>query len=414
MSLSRVEALVRDRLGLDPEALGTTALARAVEQRMNAIAATTTDDYLEIVTTDLGEQQALAAELVVPETWFFRGGRPLFDTLAGFISARAATRPTDTPVRVLSVPCSTGEEPFSLVIALQEHQVRPTAYRIEGVDLSVAHLTRARAARFTTFSFRDTGPDIRSTHFQQTGDRWELHPALRENVRFRAGNASDPNFLVGEPPFDLILCRNLFIYLTGEARCRALANLDRLLSPDGWLVLSPAEADRLPPNRFAVTGSPEFGIYRRASVSGTANVVNSVRLPARKAVSRPATPQQRVTRTKGFTCTARPEPVVLAPSLEVARELADAGQLAAARAVCEQLLAHAAGNPNIYSLLGEIYLSEGRLADAIEAFRKVLYLDPNHPDALSHMIVICDSKGDAVQAAALRKRLARLAREEPT
>ena len=60
----------------------------------------------------------------------------------------------------------------------------------------------------------------------------------------------------------------------------------------------------------------------------------------------------------------------------------------------------AASDPDVYSLLGVVHLAEGRPADAAEAFRKALYLDPDHPDALGHMIVICDSRGDIAQAAA--------------
>ena len=73
MSLLGVEAVVRDRFGLDPEAQGATALPRAVEARMNAIGVTTINDYLAIVISEPAEQHALAAELAVPETWFFRG-----------------------------------------------------------------------------------------------------------------------------------------------------------------------------------------------------------------------------------------------------------------------------------------------------------------------------------------------------
>jgi chemotaxis protein methyltransferase WspC len=110
-----------------------------------------------------------------------------------------------------------------------------------------------------------------------------------------------------------------------------------------------------------------------------------------------------------------PHPPATQPdSLEAARERADAGQLAAARDICGRLLAQSAGDPNVHTLLGVIHLAEGRAADAAEAFRKALYLDPNHADALTHMIVICDHKGDTVQAAALRKRLVRTMREKPS
>ena len=150
------------------------------------------------------------------------------------------------------------------------------------------------------------------------------------------------------------------------------------------------------------------GIYRRAGASGTTTpIVNFVRAPARKPV------EKRVPRTGALTPPVRPEPIAAPATLQSARELADAGQLAAARAVCERLLARAAGDPAIYSLLGVVALAEGRPAEAAESFRKALYLDPDHPEALGHMVVICDGRGDAAQAAAFRKRLARAVREEP-
>ena len=73
------------------------------------------------------------------------------------------------PVRILSVPCSTGEEPYSLVIALHEQLTPPADYQIDAVDLSTAHLERARAARFTSFAFREAGPDIRPAYFYPAG-----------------------------------------------------------------------------------------------------------------------------------------------------------------------------------------------------------------------------------------------------
>jgi chemotaxis protein methyltransferase WspC len=414
MSLPGIEAVVRIQLGLDPESLGAAALPRAVEKRMSVVGAASTDDYLVSLTRDSVERDALAAELAVPETWFFRGGHELFDALAEFVAARAGQRPPDAPIRILSVPCSTGEEPFSLAIALDQHQVPPAAYRIEGVDLSLPALARAAKGRFSSFAFREAGPDVRATHFTRIGERWELRPAIRERVRFSAGNIADAGFLAGVQPFDLILCRNLFIYLTEDARRRALANLDRLLAADGRLVLSPAEADRLPANRFITEGLSSLGIYRRAGVSDTPSTsTGAVRPPARTQSKRLATAvPQPANRPGPLTRVARPEPPAKPESLETARDLADAGQLAAARAVCERLLARTPGDPNLHSLTGIVALAEGRTASAAESFRKALYLDPNHSDALEHMIVICDGRGDSAQAAVLRKRLARVRREE--
>jgi len=260
----RLDALVRDRLGLDPESLGESAFRGAVRHRMTARRVTTPEAYAGLLATDPAEWAALAAELVVPETWFFRGGRPLFDHLAGWVAARGSR-----PVRILSLPCSTGEEPFSLALALRERGVSPAGYQLDAVDLAAGHLARAAAGRFAASSFREPDPDPRPRHFRPTDDgRWELDAEIRGAVRFRPGNAVEPGLLAGESPYDLIVCRNLFIYLTPEARERVAAHFERLLAPDGLLCVSPTEAARLPRARFVADGPPAFCLLRRASGVG--------------------------------------------------------------------------------------------------------------------------------------------------
>jgi chemotaxis protein methyltransferase WspC len=426
MTLFAADAVIRNRLGLDPEALGPTIFPQAVEQRMQATGVTSAAAYAGLLAADPREADALAAELLVPESWFFRGGRVLFEKLAEFISNRVTGSSFEKTARILCVPCSTGDEPYSLAIALQDRLVPTTAYRIEGVDLSEAHLGRARAARFTSFSFREPGPDIRLTYFTPVGDKWELRPSLRQAVRFRHANLTDPTFLVGEQPFDLIMCRNLFIYLTPDARKKAVANLDRLLAPDGWLCLTPTEADRLPPGQFVPHGPPEFGLYKRAN-GVTANPARPASVQPRSSgvLPRPTAsppsqasqwlslpPHENSNRPITVPAVPAPPPVVPAVSLEAARALADGGQLNEARAMCLRILGQSANNPHAYTLLGVINQVEGKTDDAAEALRKALYLDPDHAEALSLMIVICERKGDAAQAASFRKRLGRLARKE--
>jgi chemotaxis protein methyltransferase WspC len=207
----------------------------------------------------------------------------------------------------------------------------------------------------------------------------------------------------------LILCRNLFIYLTPDGRRRAMAALDRLLASDGWLCLTPGEADRLPPGSFAPVAPTEFGIYRRASARSALFAVVEVQRPA---PSQPSVIAEPLPDVQPPVPTLAPVPPQ--PSLELARALADAGRLAAARELCESLLRDGAGTPEAHTLLGVVHQAEGHPDAAVEAFRKALYLAPGHREALSHMIVLCDRKGDAAQAAAFRQRLARVGGEDAT
>ncbi len=390
MSTSGVEPVVRERLGLDPAALGPNVLERAIEARMQARGFTDAALYAARVMTEPLERDALAAELAVSETWFFRGGRPLFERLAGFVADR-------TTARALSIPCSTGEEPYSLAIALHERFLSPGEFTIDAVDMSERALARAAAARYGSFAFREGGTDLRPVYFRRTDEYWELLPHLRAAVRFHQGNLTDPLFLADERPYDLIVCRNVFIYFTPDARLRAVANLDRLLSLDGRLCVTPAEADRLPPGRFVAEGQTEFGIYRRVGVGSTVH----------KVVPRAEVPEPAQT----------PAPVVAATTtgpLGAARLLADAGRLDEARAACEALLRARPSDADALALLGVVHSASGRTNDAFDALRKALYLAPDHAEAMAHMMALCERRGDTARAAALRRRLARLTPKEDT
>jgi chemotaxis protein methyltransferase WspC len=399
VNTSGIETVVRERLGLDPAALGPNVLERAVDARVQARGLTDAALYAVRLMTEAQERDALAAELAVSETWFFRGGRALFDRLAAFLAERAAAR-APAPPRALSAPCSTGEEPYSLALALHERFVAPGDVTVDAIDLSERALSRARAARYSSFAFREPGPDARPAYFRKSDDTWELQPHLRAAVRFRPGNLTDTLFLADERPYDLIICRNVFIYFTSDARNRAVANLDRLLALDGRLCVTPAEADRLPPGRFVPDGPTEIGVYRRVGVGSAVHAI----IPARAEPAAPVPTPAPV---------APPAPAPGDP-LTAARALADAGKLDEARTTCHALVRSRPSDADALALLGVIELAAGRTGDAFDALRKALYLAPDHAEAVAHMMALCERRGDRARAAALRRRLARLTpKEEP-
>lgn len=393
MNIRSIEAIVRDQLGLDPASLGPHFLEQMVAARMTARAIDDPAVYAARLLSDPHERDALAAELVVPETWFFRGGYPLFSRLANIVAERLSWPTRDPPVRILSIPCSTGEEPFSLAIALYERFLSSEEVRIDAVDVSQRALEKALRARYSNFSFREASPELRTLYFQPYEDEWELLPHLRAYVHFHQGNLTNPRLLAGEKPYDLIICRNLFIYLTTEARQLALCNLERLLTFDGRLCLTAAEADRLPADRFARDGPTEMGIYRRVNVAFRGDISRPTPLP---------------TDWGTLSATADPTPP---KTLSTARALADAGQLEQARRVCEELLLQNPTDADTLALLGVIHLALGHPDTAFNLFRKTLYLVPDHIDALSHMLALCERKGDRARAAVLRRRLQNAIRE---
>ena len=418
MNLSALESLLNDRIGLDVASIGAATLPRVVASRLADHGSPNAERYTAYVAGSPTEWTALVSELVVPETWFFRGGGEIFEHLAKWIRVRAQ----DRPVRALCVPCSTGEEPYSLAIAVGREGVPATRCVIDAIDLSRDHLLRAAAGRYPAFSFRESNADPRRECFDEVEPgKWELRASIRERVQFRTGNLVDPGFLAAEPPYDLILCRNLFIYLTADGAARAMKNIERLLASDGRLCLTAAEADRIPIARFVSDGPaslamfrkytgetpqpPRSGIIRLSTPKPPSGVIPK---PPSAAIPRPA-PKSGVMPASLLQPTPLPDSLPPIDPLREGRRLADAGKLDAARAACEAAPNTAAR----YSLLGVIHLAAGRTADATEAFRKALYLNPDEPEALTHMAVLCEQRGEPDQAAGLRRRLERLAKGAP-
>ncbi|HLJ95069.1 MAG TPA: CheR family methyltransferase [Gemmataceae bacterium] len=396
MNLARVIDLLRQRIGLEPDSLGATTLPRAVTARMRALGLTAPEAYATRLAGDAEEFQILLADVAVPETWFFRGGE-VFTYLAGHVGDAVRQQGSGKRFRILSVPCSTGEEPYSLAIALTEAGVLPASWEIEALDLSFGHVKTARQARFGKFSFRQTTPALRDRYFKPVESCWELDPRIRSRVRFRQGNLLDPQFLVNEESFDLILCRNLFIYLHPDARQQALNTIIRLLAADGWLCVG--HADRLDIHNACLTraGPESYFLYRRAALPASpAPTVSKTLAPPNLDHT---VPESALAAAEGSS------PVAL---LEHARQQADSGKLADALASCQEQLARVGPSADLYSLMGVIHQAQQEQDAAVRCYQRALYLDRDHPEALAHLMLLSQERGDGVQAERLRRRLKRV------
>jgi len=390
MSLARIRDLVSTRTGLLPESLGTTALPVAVEARVRVLGAGTAEDYAARLARDPAEFQALVDAIIIPETWFFRGGA-LYDALVKHVRNRRSAK----PFRILSLPCSTGEEPYSVAMALADGGLSPAGWSLDAVDLCSTAIAAAQLGRYREFSFREAPAEARARHFSAVGEQFEIAEGLRKLVQFRVGNLLDaPSWIPEGGRYDCVLCRNLMIYLTPEARRTALDVLDRLLAPDGLLAVGHAEAGNLFGSKFESVGPQGcFLFQRKAGVE-----------PKSELRPRPAPPSGGPRPVEPVSPSGRQRP---APNLVRAAALADAGRIAEALAECRAIVA-VAPSADAYCLLGVVLGADGKLDPAGEAFRKALYLDPLHRDALTHGLLIAEAKRDAERAKLYRARLDRL------
>lgn len=416
--LTPIEVLLKERIGLDAGAVGTGTIARAVLERQIAVGATDLGNYWNVLHAVPDELQALIEAVVVPETWFFRHREALL-AMASFAAHRSFGDGVPM-LRVLSAPCSTGEEPYSIVMALLDAGVPPERFRVDAVDVSARALERARTGHYGNNAFRGRPLDFRERYFTPVAAGYQIADNVRAQVRLLPGNLLDPSLLAAEPPYHVVFCRNLLIYFDPDTQRRAAQALVRLTRPDGLVFVGPAEASLLTREELASAGVPLAFAFHPHPVRPPAREVLASLAPALPRAPLPPSPTVPARRPQpapalratppAATRVNPPAPQAGSDALTAISALADRGDLAGATVACEQFLAQRGPSANAYCLLGVLHDAAGHVANAHAAYRKAVYLEPGHEEALYHLAALLDSEGDAGGAARLRERAQRHAR----
>jgi chemotaxis protein methyltransferase WspC len=423
--LPEIMRLLAERAGMATESFGVSVIAHAVRRRIATSGAASSREYLRRLFVDQAEFQELLEELVVPETWFFRDAL----ALSGLVSRLAASRSLKPKmIRVLSVGCSTGEEVYTLAIALREAGFETTQFLIFGTDVSKRSLGLAQKGNYTSRSFRENDKTIDALchkSCEYVGESRQIREELRVGVEFHWGNLAQPDYLTGVAPFQVIFCRNVLIYFHVEARRIAIGHLQRLLASDGLLYSTAAEARIFSEAGFCSLGSEcpfAFRLQSQPANSMKGNVAAPslplkseprfgdpafrppVPLRSISAITAPLSLDQGDQRKPGSAGKTFPEEASGQAFLQAAQQAADSGRLEDADALCGQALSQDPVNAGAYYLRGVVRQAQGALNEAQQSLEKALYLDPKHYQALVHMMLLAEQRGDERAAANYRRR----------
>ena len=206
----KIADLLEQSIGLTVTSIGASTFKRALNSRKKFLDIIDDEAYLHKVTTSFMELRRLVEEVVVPETWFFRDQEP-FNYLAEYIYQSTKDLSVDI-FRILSLPCSTGEEPYSIAMTLLKAGLKPTSFYVDAVDVSGRSLAAAREGVYGQNSFRTKDIQFRDDFFHKTSAGYSLNSMVREKVRFVRGNILQPGFLDSMGRYDVVFCRNLLIY----------------------------------------------------------------------------------------------------------------------------------------------------------------------------------------------------------
>ncbi len=397
MVQAAIETMLRQKIGLDASSIGSRTIARAVEQRRLACGLSDQTSYLYRLQTTARELEELIETVVVPETWFFRDKEP-FVYLSQYVTTEWLKVKTSGILRVLSAPCSTGEEPCSIAMTLLDSGLAPTQFCIDAVDISKRALLKAKRAIYSRRSFRGgDGFQTKQRYLQEVADGYEVRPFVRDTVKFIHGNLLKPGFL-SEGKYHIIFCRNLLIYLDYAARSQALQALDRALAPSGLLFVGAAETAQITAKHYTSIRHPFAFAYRKENRAPVSIVLPSKIAPA------------AIVKAPDSKSPLNPQPVRSSASseLEIAKQLAARGQLEEAARLCESYLSANRTDAQAYILLGEVYQKLNRLEQAEQSFQKAIYLNPHAIDALIDLALLKEERGERAGAEILRQRVQRL------
>jgi chemotaxis protein methyltransferase WspC len=411
--MAHIERMLYERIGLDATTVGSSLVHRAIHRRMQACGITGVREYAARLAADAVELQELVEEVVIPETYFFREPEAL-DAVARRASLATPRASAETPVRVLSAPCSTGEEPYSIAMTMVAAGVPSAGVAIDALDVSENAVRRARAAVYRGGAFRgDMKPWRR--YFEETELGFALTDDIKSLVRIVRGNLLDPEFRAPRSAYDYIFCRNLLIYFDGDTQSRVLATLTGLLARDGILVVGAADTFAVRRAGFVPVPGAERSFLFHYHPAAAVDLIAVAPVSRSKVVAPRTKPQvvrvpARAPRTVPIAAVAAPAVVAAneaSPLIGEIARLADAGRLADAITLGESAMNARDANADLLALMGTTYDAMREATRAEACYRRALYLDPSHADALLHLALLMERRGDSASATRLRARARR-------
>jgi chemotaxis protein methyltransferase WspC len=412
-AILRIEALLHDTMGLDVESIGAASVERAIRTRMVAAQISTFGEYWNLVKDSRAELQALIETVVVPETWFSRDAQAFAELTRVARDEWRRERPGAVR-RLLSVPCSTGEEPYSMAMAMLDAGLSNDRFAIDAVDISERSIEQARRGIYGRNSFRGRDLAFRDQYFEPVAEGHRVLDTVRRGVHFMQGNVFDGGLLADAAPYDAIFCRNLLIYFDTTDQDRTIARLRRMLADDGLLFVGPAESSMLLHRDFVSAKVPFAFAFRKGTQRTAVPFLQAVvpRIPLSPQPGRGSDRHAAAAPSMGLAMaidpTHLPHLAMDAPDLmDEAMALANQGRLADAEILCEEQLRQHGATADLLHLMGLICSASGRLSEADRHYRKALYLDQNHHESLMHLALLLEQQGDERGARLLRGRAQR-------
>ena len=360
--------------------------------------------------------EILASHLTVGETYFFRERRAFeileHSILPGLIDAR---RRSEKRLRLWSAGCSTGEEPYSIAILLNQliPDLKDWNITILATDINTAALQKAGEGIYSDWSFRDTPPFFKDKYFERVnGNRYLLRPDIRKMVTFSYLNLSEdvyPALQTNTNAMDFIFCRNVLMYFAPEHVNRAAERFYRSLVDNGWLIVSPVETSQIHYASFATVRIQDSTFYKKDTrkIKPERLIAQYVEkgiipFPLKKVKHRKS---EKPSHTAPYDAPGKPKQSVLTP-LEEAAILYQRGFYREAEERLRVLIFNGSSSQEMLVLFTKILANQGKLEDALHWCEKAVSADKCNPHLHYLLAVILEEQKKVEEArTSLKKAL---------
>lgn len=416
----RLRALVRERAGLDLSGVRGTLLAAALTREAHAGGLPDGEAVARALIEGARPLEPFIEELTVGETWFFR--EPAQWAFIEEVVLPEALRRREGGLerfRAWSAGCSTGEEPYTLAIVLHDRGVRERVHLV-GTDLNETALARARRGEYSLWSLRGAADGRARRHLTERDGRFLVGPEIAAQVRFFPLNLARPEYpsaARGLSDLDLVLCRNVLIYLDRAHVAEAASRLFETLTPGGWLLTGAADPPLGALARFTVRAGP-FGVAYQRPVAPRYRAASGRRDAPRDAAARtlrPPPPRSQVPPIRAHRARLPGPPATLSrdPELAAAHLLVDAAHLTEALAAVDDALSRRPLDAEAHFEKAVVLTELGRLEEAADACRRARYLARGQPFVHFFTGLLRLRRGDTAGAARALRTAASLAVRMP-
>ncbi len=437
LELLKIAGLIEKELGLHFESNRIEDVKRGVLAALQEINIEDTDSFItELANASSIEPlflKVLSSHLTIGETYFFRE-KPAMSLFVKKIMPEIIQKAEKEKrsIKIWSAGCSSGEEPYSIAMLINEHfpKLNHSKYTIMATDISPKAINKAISGNYTEWSFRETSDNIRKKYFQNVNGMWNISPEIKRMVNFTYLNLAKDSFssqLVGAINVDIIFCRNVLMYLSPDIIKKAAENFHNSLTDGGWFITSQVE---LNDEYFSLFDKVYFesGVFYKKNISEQrdkrAPYRNYIDEIISKTHSTGVKKEREITKeinreTKGKSLARHNISSFSAESENDLEKLYLARKYKECIASCLKILEEGKGDHNILSLLAKCYANIGNYKQALvfldkiistglsdedifylygvvlheqneyvkakDAFKKGLYLNPNH--LLSHLMM---------------------------